>query len=36
MVLGIGAGLAMVGWQHAQAGGAHVPEAELRQSPRAA
>ena len=36
MVLGIGAGLAMVGWQHAQAGGAHVPETELRQPPRAA
>ena len=34
--LGIAAGLAMVGWRRAQAGGAHVPETELRQPPRAA
>ncbi len=36
MVLGFATGLAMVGWQRAQAGGAHVPESELRQPPRAA
>ncbi len=36
MMLGNVAGLAMVGWQRAQAGGAHVPETELRQPPRAA
>ena len=35
-VLGLAAGLAMAGWQHAQAGGAHVPEAELREPRRAA
>jgi len=35
-MLGIAAGLAMAGWQHAQAGGAHVPEAELREPRRAA
>jgi len=36
MALGIAAGFAMVGWRRSQAGGAHVPEAELRQPPRAA
>ncbi|TMK19071.1 MAG: DoxX family protein [Actinobacteria bacterium] len=35
-VLGLAAGLAMAGWQHAQTGGAHVPEAELDQPRRAA